>query len=745
MKLKVSVNKQCQNKSNPQLVARGWKNVYVDLTWLMGWVGAGYGWCATHFNARHRKAENADGSNMIVIDFDGDTTIEAFWATDTAKQWCGATYTSASHTDEQHRFRAIFPLEKELHSTAEHRGAYWLVVNRLLAELGLENLSDNCGQKPERLWYGNTNAVTQAMPDNAVPAFLLDDIAYEEPSADFKPADCTKKDVERCQWLLTHFLRPSDDGEYESYFVPVMAACAGVGGDLWEPWVHWVRQGHHGTKPENVRPSKWKGLGNHAGHTTLYRLAKEQNADWTKKLPAHLSFSSTGNAAGYSEVDPVVDLDATIDKSTLMNQPSNIVDFPEPLPDSASAPKKRGRPKKSNSDQAAERENDVKQVQEILTNLRRNELTNTIEYTDDRGNEVFMEGNDLDLMTTRFAVQHGIFIPETRMRSAVQYAASINTYCPIRRYLDNCADTAKPHPDWERVGEVFLGNTHNIATVAMQRLMIGAVARAYNPGCSMSWLPILVGQQGAGKSQFARNLVPDSLFAEITAGIDQLSREMYRLHVGWLLELPEIDQYFNSRNIEDFKNLVTTRRDEVRYPYASLPTKLKRRFVMIGTTNRNQFLVDSTGNRRFVPLEVAPGFEIPWKKMAQERDQLWSAAIAAYRANHSYEFTAGEIAAMADYIQQFGDPDPWYELIAEYLHSREECTAAEILTKALSLDHDRQTRRESMRAVDVLQSLGWRRKQTKRKDAVTGKRKSVRLWVRPEDDPIDETHIMEDF
>ena len=36
----------------------------------------------------------------------------------------------------------------------------------------------------------------------------------------------------------------------------------------------------------------------------------------------------------------------------------------------------------------------------------------------------------------------------------------------------------KPHPDWERIGEVFLGNKHSIATLAMQRMMIGAVARA---------------------------------------------------------------------------------------------------------------------------------------------------------------------------------------------------------------------------------------------------------------------------
>ena len=127
-------------------------------TWLEGWVKAGYGWCATWFADKHRLTENSSGSNIIVIDIDGDTTLARFWQTDTARQWCGATYTSSSHTEQEHRFRAIFYLERELTSVSEHRGAYWLIVNRLLADLGFERLKDNCGQKPERLWYGNTKA-----------------------------------------------------------------------------------------------------------------------------------------------------------------------------------------------------------------------------------------------------------------------------------------------------------------------------------------------------------------------------------------------------------------------------------------------------------------------------------------------------------------------------------------------------------------------------------------------------------
>ena len=102
MKLKIAVNKGCKNKTNPQKVAKDWSNIYEDITWLLGWVQAGFGWTATHFVDRYRKAENACGSNMIVIDFDGDTTLDAFWESQTAKDWCIATYTSSSHTPAEH-------------------------------------------------------------------------------------------------------------------------------------------------------------------------------------------------------------------------------------------------------------------------------------------------------------------------------------------------------------------------------------------------------------------------------------------------------------------------------------------------------------------------------------------------------------------------------------------------------------------------------------------------------------------
>ena len=110
-----------------------------------------------------------------------------------------------------------------------------------------------------------------------------------------------------------------------------------------------------------------------------------------------------------------------------------------------------GRPKKNADDLAKERESDVQKVKDILHDLSKNELTGAIEYTRTLVT-LFLQGNDLDLMTTKLSCEHGVFIPEPRIKSAIQYAAQ-KSYCPIRRYLDHCAAHAKPHETGTRLAK----------------------------------------------------------------------------------------------------------------------------------------------------------------------------------------------------------------------------------------------------------------------------------------------------
>ena len=292
MKLKIAVHKGCHNKTNPELVASGWLNVLVDIEWLKQWVSHGWGWMSVHLNDdRYRLLSNCISSNMVVMDLDGDCTLERFWSTQVAKDWCALTYTSASHSNQEHRFRALFPLGLTMKSKSQHKATYHFIVNRLLLELQLDSLKDNCGSGWSRLWYGNDQAIfIDGNPVGPVPADVLETIEYTDVSSLDEP-DCSLKDLERCIWLLRQFLRPSEDGEFNEYYIHVTGACGRIGAGIEDAWVDWVDSGHHGLKQHNRDPNRLLSFEGGAGHLSLFSIAKEQDPQWQRRLPLHLAFS----------------------------------------------------------------------------------------------------------------------------------------------------------------------------------------------------------------------------------------------------------------------------------------------------------------------------------------------------------------------------------------------------------------------------------------------------------------------
>ena len=298
MKLKVSLNRKGHNKANPKNLATGWDNEFLHPQELAAWVGQGFAWAGTHFKQGKRAEANASGSNAIVFDFDGELQLDDFWTTETAQQWCCLTYTSASSTTEINRFRAVFALDGVPLTTAwEHKAVYMFIQLKLATELGIE-FKDDCGQKPERLWYGNDCAQFQENAGALVPSSVIANIEIpDEPTFECSTADgVTDLDIDRCNWLLRHFLDVSEDGEYNEVYVPVLAACAAIGEPVVNAWIDWVSRGHHGDKPENMDPRlKWAGLGQRSGPSSLFAMAKRQDSNWAKRLPPKLRYVRKAN------------------------------------------------------------------------------------------------------------------------------------------------------------------------------------------------------------------------------------------------------------------------------------------------------------------------------------------------------------------------------------------------------------------------------------------------------------------
>ena len=384
----------------------------------------------------------------------------------------------------------------------------------------------------------------------------------------------------------------------------------------------------------------------------------------------------------------------------------------------------RGRPKRNGGDALADaRNDDVAFLENLDLRIRKNMLTGDIEYKHPERGLQCIGGDDLTIFTHMVAEHFGETLVEGAMKNALLYVADKHRFHPVVEYLEGCA-TKEPSPLFSTLASTFFGNDEAVANQGLQRFLVGLVARAYNPGAPLSYLPVLQGGQGVGKSRWCRELVPDGLFAELSSGLDTLIKEAYRLHVGWLLEIPEVDRHFTSLASENLKNLVTIRTDEIRRPYQQ-PTKAPRGFGLIGTTNQDTFLCDATGNRRFIPIAIKV-CEIDVELLQRERDAIWAAAVQAYRAGQSWEFSTGELAALSDYQSDFMEIDAWADTILSSVSKSKEVTTANILLNTIGVGLDKQNTSHRRRVAAVMKGAGWKQLNTTRQG------RKVRLWVNPD-------------
>ena len=86
---------------------------------------------------------------------------------------------------------------------------------------------------------------------------------------------------------------------------------------------------------------------------------------------------------------------------------------------------------------------------------------------------------------------------------AVTEVSMHNRYNPITSWLDSLEWDGEPRMD--TLLPCFLGTDMSDYNVSVMRLfMMGAVARAYEPGTKFDYMPVLIGPQGLGKSFFLR-------------------------------------------------------------------------------------------------------------------------------------------------------------------------------------------------------------------------------------------------
>ena len=118
---------------------------------------------------------------------------------------------------------------------------------------------------------------------------------------------------------------------------------------------------------------------------------------------------------------------------------------------------------------------------------------------------------------------------------------------------------------------------------------------------------ILQGGQGLKKTSWFKRLVPKQLGAYIIDGahLDPADKETVRTCISsWICELGELDSTFRRADISRLKAFLSKQSDTLRLPYDRAESQFGRRTSFCGSVNPKQFLNDSTGSRRFLPLQI---------------------------------------------------------------------------------------------------------------------------------------------
>ncbi|PPD07358.1 MAG: hypothetical protein CTY28_09630 [Hyphomicrobium sp.] len=234
-------------------------------------------------------------------------------------------------------------------------------------------------------------------------------------------------------------------------------------------------------------------------------------------------------------------------------------------------------------------------------------------------------------------VPHSAFEPSDRaVDRAIEHAANENAFDVCRDYFE------KRLPEWdktERAATFFerhLGvEGTDLNREFAKRWLLGVVWRGLGNGVKFDTALVPEGAQGLGKSTALAALCPfPSWFCDSVSAKDDGKVVMEKTAGKLIVEIPEF-QGARYADLEAFKAVLSTSVDRARLAYAREAVDIPRRFVVAITTNRDGYLQDTTGNRRYWPLRCTRHADLD--AVREEVPQIWSEVMTWYRANERPE------------------------------------------------------------------------------------------------------------
>lgn len=311
-------------------------------------------------------------------------------------------------------------------------------------------------------------------------------------------------------------------------------------------------------------------------------------------------------------------------------------------------------------------------------------------------------------------------ISHDMIRSSVQLVAERNRMDTAQIWL-----AAQKWDGIERIDTFcprYLGTPDTPYTRAVGVYLWTALAgRVLSPGCQADMVPVLIGRQGVGKSRGVQALVPSPehyVELRLDEPDDAIARKCRGTLVGELAEMRGL----RAADIERVKAFITRTHERWVPKYKEFATNYPRRFIIVGTTNDEEFLPADTEHRRWLPMHTH-GVDVA--AIRDDREQLWAEASLRYTTDGI--FWRGMDSLAVEARNAASGEDGWQDQVYRWIGELEDPTVPlkmqDVLVNAVGLDPRITNRAHELRVARILRSMGYERR------TIWENKRAAKVWA----------------